>query len=177
MQAGGGQEFTCSELLLTPALWIMREGQTVWSTGDERGSPLPREIVIVLAGVGVLPLGQTKPQPGRYFCISHMNKVMGETRTLTHHARAAAPSRMVLLAESYKHNTLAMAHKMLGHGAAAKKQGRWTFSNKGKGPLCLGDSSSTLGPFLADKICTAVTLQINVPSDECIHSDAQPSRG
>lgn len=74
---------------------------------------------------------------------------------------------------------------MLGHGATTNKQGRRTFSNNGKGgthrreSLCSGLTSSSLWLFLTDKIHTTVTvtLQINVPRDECIGSDIKPSRG
>ena len=155
----------------------------MWSTSDERGSPLPRKIFIVWGRGGGVRLGQTKPQLGRYFCISHMNKVMGENRTLTHHARAAALSGMVLLAGSYKHNTLAMAHlEQNVRSWSSNRETRETeLFKQGQGTqriesLCLGHTSSTLWPFLADKIRTVVTLQINVPS-ECICSDAKPSRG
>lgn len=134
-------------------------------------------------GGRVLPLGQTKPQLGRYFCISHMNKVMGETRTLTHHARAAALNRMVPLAESYEHNALAMAHleQNVRSWSSNRETREMEIFKQGQGTqrretLCLGHTSSTLWPFLAGKIHTAVTLQINVPSDECICSDAKPSR-
>lgn len=136
-------------------------------------------------GGRLLHLGQTKPQLGRYFCITHMNKVAGETRTLTHHARAAALSRTVLLAESYK--------QRFGNGSPRTKykvmkqqqRNNWKLMEifkQGQGTqrretLCLGHTSSTFWPFLADRICTAVTLQRNVPSGGCICRDAKPSPG
>lgn len=92
MLAGGGKELICLGLLLTcivgnemkldcglqateEALCCQERSLLYWGRGWEEG--------------GVIPLGQTKPHLCRYFCISHMKKVMGETRAFTHHASTA----------------------------------------------------------------------------------------
>lgn len=90
----------------------------------------------------------------------------------------------MVLQQSYKQSALAVAHLEQNVRSWSSiretmekeifKQGQgtqWSYS------LCLGHTSSLLWPFLADKIHIAVTLQMNVPSDECICSATKPSRG